>query len=237
MVITFEEAAFGCDKEIEITRIENCPLCSGSGSKPGTKPSRCPECNGSGQVRRVRQSIFGRFTNITTCQRCGGEGRVILEPCEGCHGEGKVERQRRIKVSIPAGVEDGTQLRLSGEGDAGLRGGSPGNLYVRLSVEPHPLFKREGDDIRYQLKINFAQAALGAEVEIPTLRSKTKLKVPAGSQTGRVFRLKGGGIPHLHRGGRGDLLVELVVVTPQTLSKKQRQLFEELASTFDSEVS
>jgi len=234
MVITFEEAAFGCEKDITISRIEHCPLCGGTGSKPGSKPIKCPDCNGSGQVRRIQQSIFGRFTNITACPRCQGEGRIITEPCQECNGQGRVQRQRTITVNIPAGVEDGTQIRLGGKGDVGSRGGATGNLYLMLSVKPHEFFVREGDDIHYRLKINLAQAALGAELEVPTLKGKTKLKIPGGSQTGRVFRLKGEGIHHLHRSGRGDLLIELELVTPKTLTKKQRQLLEELASTFDS---
>jgi len=234
ITITFEEAAFGCEKEINISRTENCSLCYGAGSKPGTQPSRCPDCNGTGQVRRVQQSIFGRFTNITTCSRCHGEGRIITEPCPQCRGIGKEKRQRSIPVRIPAGVDDGSQIRLSGEGEAGTRGGSPGDLYITLSVEQHEIFVRDGDNILYELPVNFAQAALGAEVEIPTLDGKTKLKVPAGSQTGTVFRLRGKGIPHLRRNGRGDQLVMLVVVTPASLTEKQRQLFQELAGSFSS---
>jgi len=235
IAITFEEAAFGVDKEINISRIENCSLCGGTGSKLGSNPLRCPNCNGSGRVRRVQQSIFGRFTNITTCPQCQGEGRIIGEPCPQCRGKGKEGKRRTISVKIPAGVEDGSQIRLTGEGEAGSRGGRAGNLYVSLAVKPHPYFVRDGDDIHFKLKVNFAQAVLGAEVEVPTLNDKTRLRIPAGSQTGRVFQLKGQGIPHLHRGGRGDLLVTLLLATPKSLSKRQRQLFEELAQTFDSD--
>jgi len=234
ITITFEEAAFGCEREINILRTENCSLCSGVGSKPGSQPSRCPNCNGTGQVRRVQQSIFGRFTNITTCGRCHGEGRIITDPCPQCRGTGKEKRQRSIRVKIPAGVDDGSQIRLSGEGETGIRGGSSGSLYITLSIEQHEFFTRDGDNILYELPINFAQAALGAEVEVPTLDGKTKLKVPAGSQTGTVFRLKAQGVPHLHRSGRGDQLVVLIVVTPDSLTKQQRQLFQELASSLSS---
>lgn len=230
VTITFEETAFGCEKELNISRTENCSLCQGTGCKSGSQPSQCPNCNGTGQVRRVHQSIFGRFTNTTTCSRCHGEGRIIIEPCPQCRGTGKEKRQRSILVKMPAGVDDGTQIRLNGEGGAGTRGGSPGNLYVTLSVLPHEFFARDGDDVLYELPINFAQAALGAEVEMPTLDGKTKLKVPAGSQTGKVFRFKDKGIPHLHRSGRGDQLVRLFVVTPEKLTEKQRQLLEELAN-------
>ena len=231
ITITFEEAAFGCEKEVNILRAENCSLCQGIGCKPGSQPSRCPNCNGTGQVRQVRQTIFGRFTNITTCPQCHGEGRIITEPCPQCRGTGREKRQRSIPVKIPAGVDDGSQIRLIGEGESGLRGGSPGNLYITLSVLPHEFFIRDDDNILYELPINFAQAALGAEVEVPTLDGKAKLKIPAGSQTGKVFRLKAQGIPHLRGNGRGDQLVTLLVVTPESLTKEQRRLFQELANS------
>jgi len=229
--ITFEDAALGCEKEINILRTENCSLCQGIGCKPGSQPTRCRSCNGNGQVRRVQQSIFGRFTNITTCPQCHGEGRIITEPCPQCRGTGKKKRQRSISVKIPAGVDEDSQIRLRGEGQAGTRGGPSGNLYITLAIEQHEFFKRDGDNIIYELPINFAQAALGTEVEVPTLDGKTKLKLPPGSQTGKVFRLKNKGIPHLHRRGRGDQLVTLLVITPDSLTKKQRHLFQELADT------
>ncbi len=231
ITISLEETATGCEKEINISRTENCPLCQGVGCKPGSQPSRCPNCNGTGQVHRVQQSIFGRFTTTTPCSQCHGEGRIITESCPQCRGTGKVKQQRNILVKIPAGVDDGSQIRLTGEGEAGARGGSTGDLYVIPSVEQHELFLRDGDNILYELPIDFAQAALGAEVEVPTLDGKTKLKIPAGNQTGKVFRFKNKGIPHLHRNGSGDLLVTLFVVTPQSLTEKQRQLFRELADS------
>ena len=231
IAITLEEAAFGCEKEINISRTENCSLCQGIGSKPGSQPSRCPNCNGIGQVRRVQQSIFGRFTTATTCPKCHGEGRIITEPCPRCKGTGQEKYQRSILVKIPAGVDDGSQIRLSSEGQSGTRGGPSGNLYIAVSVAEHEYFRRDDDNILYQLPINFAQAALGAEVEVPTLDGNTKLKIPAGSQTGTVFQLKGKGIPHLHRRGCGDQLVRLFVATPDSLTKHQRQLFQELADT------
>jgi len=233
LTITFEEAAFGCEKETNILRTENCSLCQGVGCKPGSQPSRCPNCNGTGQVHRVQQSIFGRFTSTATCSQCHGEGRIIIEPCSQCRGTGKEKRQRSILVKIPAGVDDGTQIRLMGEGETGTRGGSSGNLYITLSMLPHQFFIRDGDNILYELAINFAQAALGVEVKVPTLDGEVKLKIPAGCQTGKVFQLKNKGIPHLHRNGHGNQLVTLRVVTPDKLTKKQRQLFQELANSLD----
>ncbi|MFC2011228.1 molecular chaperone DnaJ, partial [Chloroflexota bacterium] len=231
ITITLEEAAFSAEKEINISRTEHCSLCQGIGCAPNSQPSQCPSCNGNGQVRRVQQSIFGRFTNITACPQCHGEGRIITDPCPRCRGTGKEKCQRNIVVKIPAGVDDGSRIRLSGEGDAGLKGGSPGDLYLSLSVKRHDFFIRDGDDILYELPISFAQAALGAEVEIPTLEDNTKCKIPAGSQTGEVFKLKNEGVPHLHGRGRGDQLVKLLVITPDSLTKEQRRLFEELNKT------
>jgi len=231
VTITFEEAAFGCEKEINISRTENCSLCHGVGSKPGSQPSRCPNCNGTGQVRRVQQTIFGRFTNTTTCHQCQGEGRIITEPCPQCRGTGREKHKRNILVKAPAGIDGESQIRLRGEGEAGTRGGSPGNLYVTVSVLQHDFFTRDGDDILYELPINFAQAALGTEIEVPTLNGKINLKIPAGSQTGKVFRLKGQGVQHLRRSGRGDQLVTLFAVIPESLTKHQRQLLEELGSS------
>jgi len=232
--ISFEEAAFGCEKEINILRTENCSRCQGTRCQPGSQPTRCPNCNGSGQVRRVQQSIFGSFANVSTCSKCRGEGRIITEPCPECRGTGKEPHQRSISVKIPAGVDLGTQIRLSREGEAGERGGTPGDLYISIAVKPHEFFKREGDDITYELPANFAQVALGAEVDIPTLEGSLKMKIPAGSQPGQVFKLKNKGIPHLRGRGRGDQFVRLRVATPDSLTKKQRQLLEELAQTFDS---
>jgi len=229
--LSFEEAALGCQKEIDVARTEMCFTCRGMGSKPGSKPSRCPTCDGTGQIRRVQRSFFGQFINTAVCGQCHGEGRIITDPCGECQGTGVKKHRRRISVTVPPGVADGNELRLSGEGNAGLRGGSPGNLYVVLSVARHEFFNRDGDNIVYELPINFAEAALGAEIEVPTLYGKAKLKIPPGSQSGKVFRLKDKGIPHLHGNGCGDQLVGLLVVTPQSLTKEQRQLFEELSKS------
>jgi molecular chaperone DnaJ len=227
--LSFGEAVFGCNKEVEIQRIEFCLSCHGIGSERGTNPETCPECRGSGQVRRVQQSIFGRFTHITTCSRCGGGGTVINNPCSQCQGKGRIRVMRKIKVAIPAGVDDGYQLCVNREGSAGLYGGPPGDLYVALSVKPHNFFHRDGSDLLYQLPINFAQAALGDEVRVPSLDGKVDFKIPPGTQNGKTFRFKGKGIPHVDGRGRGDLLIKVNIVTPHHLDREQRRLFEELA--------
>jgi len=229
LTLFFKEAVFGCSKEVEIQRIEFCPLCHGIGSEPGTNPETCPDCRGTGQVRRVQQSIFGRFTHITTCSRCGGSGTVISNPCSQCRGRGRIKVKRKVIVKIPAGVDEGQRLRLDGEGSAGLYGGPPGDLYVTFSVKPHNLFHRDGSDILYELPINFAQAALGDEVRVPSLDGKVDLKIPSGTQNGKTFRFKGKGIPYIDGKGRGDLLVKVAIITPQHLDKNQQHLFEELA--------
>jgi molecular chaperone DnaJ len=229
LTLSFNEAVFGCSKEVEIQRIEFCPSCHGVGSEPGTNPETCPDCRGTGQVKRVQQSIFGRFTHITTCSRCGGSGTVISNPCSQCKGKGRIKVKRKVMVKIPAGVDDGQRLRLDGEGSAGLYGGPPGDLYVTFSVKPHISFHRDGSDILYELPINFAQAALGDEIRVPSLDGKVDLKIPPGTQNGKTFRFKGKGIPYINGKGRGDLLVKVAIITPQHLDKNQRHLFEELA--------
>jgi len=229
LTLSFEEAVFGCQKEVGIQRIENCPACYGIGSQRGTNPQTCPDCHGTGQVRKVQRSIFGRFSHISICSRCGGGGTIITNPCSQCHGKGKVKVKRKLIVDIPAGVDDGYQVHLDGEGDAGLYGGTPGDLYIDLSVRPHHLFRRDGIDILYELPLNFAQAALGDEIEVPTLDGEANLKIPPSTQNGKVFRLKGKGVSQLNSRGKGDLLIKVVVITPQHLDKKQQRLFEELA--------
>lgn len=229
LTITFEEAVFGCQKEIELPRWENCAHCHGSGAQPGTSTSRCSACQGTGEIRRVQQSIFGQFVNVTMCERCRGDGRVITTPCEKCRGQGRVRNNRRVKVNIPAGVDDGINVRVTGEGEVSSRGGTPGNLYVILTVKPHPVFKRSGNDIIYELPLSFTQAALGAEVEVPTVDNKTStLKIPPGTQSGRSFRLKNMGVPVVHSTARGDQHVTVKVVTPTNLSAEEKRLFEEL---------
>ncbi|MBN1956163.1 MAG: molecular chaperone DnaJ [Anaerolineae bacterium] len=234
--ITFDEAVFGCKKEIEVVRRESCPECKGSGAEPGTTPLRCSECNGQGQVRRVQHSLLGSFVNVTPCPKCQGSGEVISIPCRHCEGTGKVHTKRRLTVNIPAGVDHGTQIRLAGEGEAGERGGPPGNLYVVLEVEPHPHFRRRNNDLLLELGINVAQAALGTEVTIPTLEGQDTFEIPAGTQTGKVFRLRGRGVPQLRGSGRGDLLILTRVETPTKLSREQKELFRQLAATLNGET-
>jgi len=235
LTISFEESVLGCEKEIEIIRNEDCSLCFGRGSEAGSQLTKCPACDGLGEVRQVQRNIFGRFVNRSVCERCHGEGSIITHPCKKCHGSGKERQHRKIMVKVPPGVDNGSRLRLVREGEAGRWGGSAGNLYINLSVKDHPFFKREGNDILYELSLNFAQVALGIDIEVPTIEGKASLKVPSGTQTGKVFKIKGKGIPHLHGTGRGDLLVKVKVITPEKLSEEQRQLFEELAKGLDKE--
>jgi molecular chaperone DnaJ len=231
MTLSFEEAVFGASKELEILHIENCSLCHGVGSQPGTNPQKCPNCNGNGEVRRVQQSLFGRFVHAATCPHCKGEGTVINNPCRQCKGSGKERVKRKLTVTVPAGIDENYQMRLSHEGDAGKYGGSPGDIYVNFSVKLHKLFVRKEYDIFYELPINFAQAALGDSIEIPALDGKVTVKIPPGTQTGKTFRIKGKGVPHLHGRGKGDQLVVVRVVTPQSMDDDQRRLFEKLAKT------
>ncbi|MDK2855825.1 MAG: molecular chaperone DnaJ [Bacillota bacterium] len=229
--ISLEEAATGLEKDIEVLREEACTTCGGSGAQPGTRPEACPLCHGTGQVRQERATPFGRMVNITTCPRCYGSGRVITHPCGTCGGSGRVRRSRRITVRIPAGVDTGARLRLAGEGEAGRFGGPPGDLYVLITVRPHRLFTRQGDDLFTEVKLNIVQAALGAEIEVPTLEGKAKLTIPEGTQTGTRFRLRGKGMPHLRGHGRGDLHVAVTVETPTQLNERQRELLRELGKT------
>ena len=229
--ISLAEAAFGVEKELNITRTEHCSECQGTRSKTGSQPERCPNCSGTGQIKRIQSSVFGRFTNITTCPKCRGEGRIVTEPCPRCRGTGKEKHQRTVAVKVPAGVNDNNQIRIRGEGDAGARGGPNGDLFVNLSVQPHEFFKREGDDVLYNLPINFAQAALGTEVVVPTLDGDNRLRIPAGCQSGATFRFRGRGITHLQERGRGDQIITVSVTTPESLTKEQKQLFEQLAES------
>ncbi|MBI3953327.1 MAG: molecular chaperone DnaJ [Chloroflexi bacterium] len=229
--LTFGEAVFGCEKEVELARLDLCPRCHGSGGEPGTAPTVCPQCRGSGEVRRTQRSLFGQFVNVAACDRCGGAGQVLSQLCTHCKGAARVEQQRRLNVKVPAGVDSDSQIRLTGEGEAGLRGGPPGDLYIRLEVEPHPLFQREGDDIHLTFPITMVQATLGDELEVPTLNGAAKLKLEQGTQTGTVVRLRGKGVAHLQRGGQGDLYVHLKIATPTALNNQQKKLLQELAKS------
>jgi molecular chaperone DnaJ len=229
--LTFEEAVFGIEKELEFDREETCSRCSGSGAEPGTTPAKCSTCNGQGEVRQVRQTFLGQMVQTGTCPTCDGKGEVVASPCHTCRGAGLERRTARKKVQIPAGVDGGTQIRLAGEGGPGANGGPSGSMYLVLDVQPHKFFKRRETDILLNLQINVAQAALGAEIDVPTLDGEVKLKIPAATQPGKVFHLKGKGVPHLRRGGRGDELVIVSVEIPAKLTKEQRELFEKLAAT------
>ncbi len=231
LTLSFEEAVFGADKQFEVWRIENCSACQGLGSQPGTNPQKCPNCNGNGEIRRVQQSLFGRFVHAATCPHCKGEGTVINNPCRQCKGSGKVRIKRKLTVTVPPGIDESYQMRLSKEGDAGKYGGSSGDIYVNFSVKPHKFFARKGYDILYELPINFVQAALGDNIEVPTLDGKAPLKMPPGTQNGKVFHIKGKGVPRLNSKARGDQLVIIRVVSPQSMDANQRRLFEELAKT------
>ncbi len=234
--LTFEEAVFGVEKEIEFTREETCSRCNGSGAEPGTSPVRCSTCNGHGEVRQVRQTFLGQMVQTAICPACGGRGETISSPCKTCRGGGLEQKRVKKKVDIPAGVDHGTQIRLNGEGGPGVYGGPNGNLFLVLDVKPHPFFKRRENDIILNLDINVAQAALGAEVNVPTLDGDEKLKIPPGTQPGKVFTIKGKGVPYLRRQGRGNQLVIVNVAIPTTLTKEQRELFEKLAESLGTAV-
>ena len=224
MEITLEDAVSGVEKTINVPRTEKCRKCNGSGAE-STKI--CPVCHGSGQIKNVRTHGYSQFVTITTCSKCRGNGNIIEKGCDECNGKGFVDRTRKISIKIPVGADDGTSLRIPDEGCAGVRGGPPGDLYVVVHVKEHPVFKREGSNIIYEFQISFAQAALGDEVSIPTLNGNAKLKIPKGTQTHTVFRLKGKGIKNLRGYGKGDELVKVVVKTPEKLDERQRELLRE----------
>jgi molecular chaperone DnaJ len=234
--LTFEEAVFGVEKEIDITRDEPCSNCSGTGAEPGTSPVRCTSCNGTGEVRQARQTILGSMVQVTTCPTCSGAGETIPTPCRTCQGRGLERRNRRKVVNIPGGVDTGTQIRLGGEGQPGLFGGPNGNLYIALNVKPHKFFRRREFDILMDLNINVSQAALGTEVEIDTVDGKEKLRIPSGTQSGKILSLRGKGVPRLRGNGRGDQHIIINVEIPTRLSGEQKKLFEQLSKSLGSEV-
>jgi molecular chaperone DnaJ len=234
--ISFEEAAFGTEKEIEITRDEKCDTCGGSGAEPGTHPVTCSTCRGSGEVRRVQQTFLGSMVQVQACPTCNGRGEVIEHPCHTCRGSGLVRRTTKRKVSIPAGVDNGNQIRIMGEGQPGVNGGPSGNFYLELEVEPHQYFRRSGNDVLLDVDINVAQAALGDEITVPTLDGEEKLRIPPGTQPGKLFKLRNKGIPVLNRNSRGDQLVTVNVQIPTQLTEKQSALLESLGETMGTEI-
>ncbi len=235
--LTFEEAIFGTEKDVEVDRLETCEACNGSRMKNGATPPTCPTCNGSGEVRRVQQTILGQFMTSGPCATCHGEGVTVTDPCDVCHGRGRVRNYRTIAVTIPAGVDDNATLRLSGQGEDGPANGVPGNLYVKVRVQPHRYFERHGKSIHSQVGVNIAQAALGDEIEIDTVDGPVVFKIPSGTQSGQQFRLRGKGVPDIRGGERGDQLVTIQVVVPKKLSDEQRHLFEQLAASLGNEVT
>jgi len=230
--ITFEESAFGKETVIAVPRLETCGECSGSGAAPGSQKETCSQCAGTGQVRMSQ----GFFSIAKTCHVCNGSGERITKPCKQCHGNGRLSRQRKINIKIPAGVDNGSRLKVSGEGEAGVNGGPRGNLYVYIEVKPHQFFKREEDHIICEKEISFTQATLGAHVEVPTLDGKVKLKIPAGTQPGKVFRLAGKGMPNLHGYGRGDEYVRIHIIVPTKLTEEEKALLQQFAKLHGEET-
>ena len=234
--LSFEEAVFGVEKEISITRDETCASCNGSGAEPGSKPTRCTTCNGKGEVRQVRQTLLGSMVQVATCSKCNGSGEINTNPCKVCHGRGLDRKTLNKVVKIPAGVDTGNQIRLAAEGQPGVNGGPKGNLYLVIEVKPHQYFRRRTNDILLDLEINVAQATLGAEVEVPTVDGPAMLKLAPGTQPGKVLQMRGKGVPHLRDNVRGDQLVIVNIEIPKRLTTEQRQLFEQLAKSLGSEV-
>lgn len=233
--ITFEEAAFGVEKEIEIPRYETCDSCVGSGAEPGTHARTCSTCNGRGQVTQTQKTPLGHFQTVKTCPSCNGEGKVVETPCKKCNGQGKIRRRKKLKVNIPAGVDTGSRLRMSGEGEGGTKGGPPGDLYIFIEVKPHKIFTREDNDVYMELPISFVQAALGAEVQVPTLDGKVKFTIPEGTQTDTTFRIRGKGVQSLRGSSRGDQFIKVIIVTPVNLNDEQRELLEKLGSSMEED--
>ena len=236
--ISFEEAAFGCEKEVSVQRVESCAECKGTGCAPGTTAEVCPECKGSGTVRTTQRTPFGMAQSTGPCQKCHGTGKIIHQPCKTCRGLGKVRRQTRIMVKIPAGIDDGQTISVSGKGNDGINGGPAGDLLVTVMVKPHARFEREGSSVLLEQELSFAQAALGAEIEVPTLDGKVKLTIPEGTQPGAVFRLRGKGIPFLRGGGRGDQFISVTIAVPKSMTGSQKDKLREYAAAMgDSHIA
>jgi len=237
VTVEFEEAAFGTEQEQDVQRTEICGRCQGVRSEPDSSPTTCPNCQGAGEIRRGTQSIFGQFMQVSACGRCRGEGEVITDPCTQCRGTGREVRRRKLAIVIPAGIESGTQIRLTGEGEPGMFGGPPGDLYVSVRVKAHPFFHRVGYDVVHPQSINITDAALGSTIKVPTLEGEAEVIVPRGTQNGDVIRLRSEGIPHLGNEGRkGDQLINIVVSTPKSLTEHQRKLLEELAESLGTDI-
>ena len=234
--LTFEEAVFGTEKEIDITRNEKCSVCSGSGAEPGSRPTTCQTCKGAGEVRQVQQTFLGQMVQVVTCPTCGGRGEMIEKPCPNCRGTGLERKTNRKKVNIPAGIDNGNQVRMIGEGQPGANGGPNGNFYIEIEVAPHSYFRRNGNDILLDIDINMAQAALGDEITIPTLDGEVKLRIPPGTQPGRVFRLKEKGVPILQMTERGNQMVTVNVQIPTSLSEQQEELLKTLGKTMGTDI-
>jgi molecular chaperone DnaJ len=237
--ISFDEAVLGTEKEIEFPVLGRCDTCNGTGAKAGTAPTQCSQCNGRGEVRSIRQTMLGQMVNVAPCPRCRGEGRIVESPCDACRGEGRTERHRSLRVTIPAGIDEGHQIRLSNEGETGPRGGAPGSLYVAVHVADHPSLTREGTELFYEAHISIIQAALGTKLHVPTVEGDdTEVEIRAGTQPGTEIRLRGRGVPHLRRQSvRGDLHVVVNVVVPTKLSKRQREMLEAYAKDAGEGVS
>lgn len=226
--ITLEEVFNGTERRIILSKYKECEECGGSGRAPGTGEKECPSCRGSGKVKEIKNTIFGTFARSSVCPQCNGSGTIPEEKCKRCKGEGRIWGREEIKISIPAGIEDGETIKIKGKGEAGKRGMISGDLYVRIHIEPHPKFKRRGDDIYYETTINFSEAVLGTKKDIPTLAGRVELKIPPGTQNGKLLRLKGMGIPHLNKRGKGDMYVKINVKIPERITRRQREIIEKL---------
>ncbi|MBP1947586.1 molecular chaperone DnaJ [Virgibacillus litoralis] len=237
MILEFEEAIFGKETDVSIPKEEECETCDGSGAKPGTKTKTCSHCEGSGQLNTEQNTPFGRVVNRRVCHHCNGTGKIIPEKCNTCGGTGKERKQSKIHISIPAGIDEGQQIRVSGKGEAGVNGGPPGDLYVVIQVKSHDFFEREGDHIFCELPVTFVQAALGDEIEVPTVHGNVMLKISAGTQTGKVFRLKGKGAPNVRGTGHGDQHVQVRVITPNKLTDRQKELLREFNEISGNEAT
>lgn len=234
--IKFEEAAFGTKKDVTVARIEQCPDCKGTGCADGTTAEVCPDCKGSGQVKSTQRTPFGMMQSNVQCPKCKGRGKIIHSPCHTCRGIGSIRRQHKVNINVPAGIDDGQTISLRGQGNSGINGGPAGDLLVTILVQPHARFEREGTSILLDQEISFAKAALGAEIEVPTLDGKVKLTIPEGTQTGTMFRLKGKGVPYLRSTGRGDQFVTVRVVVPKGLNAKQKEALKAFSETLGESV-